>query len=263
MGGVSKRAGRRGRGGDARAGSWGGCAKGGGARDGVGVLPDGICASSEGAASSSDLQAMRKRACEEAARAFLAAAGPPSAATQPSVGASQFIPRGDTCRPTPASSDAPSPPPPAAEPRTQPPTPTPPADSEEKPTSPVPTTGFVTMWTCDVCRVAQFESFDEAVEHEKTCDGNPPPPCSAVEEEVARVGGGEGAVEREGDSDSVPTEEVQLEQLALPEELQLAARQLAHCTVSLRDSSSSGATPPEPPVIQRLANRNSCFEDCE
>ncbi|EJK43680.1 hypothetical protein THAOC_37854 [Thalassiosira oceanica] len=30
----------------------------------------------------------------------------------------------------------------------------------------------VKLWTCDNCKTAQFQSFDEAVEHEKTCDGS-------------------------------------------------------------------------------------------
>ena len=30
---------------------------------------------------------------------------------------------------------------------------------------------WLTVWTCDVCKVAQFESYDAAVEHEKSCKG--------------------------------------------------------------------------------------------
>lgn len=32
----------------------------------------------------------------------------------------------------------------------------------------------VTVWTCDVCRVAEFSSYEEALEHEKNCKGVPP-----------------------------------------------------------------------------------------
>ena len=35
-------------------------------------------------------------------------------------------------------------------------------------------------WGCEVCRVARFESFDAAAEHEKTCDGNPTPPSTSA-----------------------------------------------------------------------------------
>ncbi|EJK65503.1 hypothetical protein THAOC_13620, partial [Thalassiosira oceanica] len=46
-----------------------------------------------------------------------------------------------------------------------------------QPAPPVSAAGLVTMWSCDVCRVAQFASFDAAVEHEKSCDRNPPIPA--------------------------------------------------------------------------------------
>lgn len=32
---------------------------------------------------------------------------------------------------------------------------------------------YSTCWTCDVCRVAQFPTFEDAVEHEKECTGLP------------------------------------------------------------------------------------------
>lgn len=32
---------------------------------------------------------------------------------------------------------------------------------------------FSTLWTCDVCRVAEFESYEEAEAHEKICNGSP------------------------------------------------------------------------------------------
>ncbi|EJK74694.1 hypothetical protein THAOC_03615, partial [Thalassiosira oceanica] len=41
---------------------------------------------------------------------------------------------------------------------------------------PWPPTGLGTIWACDYCLVAQFDSFDAAVEHERTCDWNPPIP---------------------------------------------------------------------------------------
>jgi hypothetical protein len=44
------------------------------------------------------------------------------------------------------------------------------------PTSQKRTDEYSTIWTCDVCLVAQFKSFEEACEHEKTCTGLPPPP---------------------------------------------------------------------------------------
>lgn len=34
--------------------------------------------------------------------------------------------------------------------------------------------GYMMVWTCDVCRVAQLPTFEEAVEHEKICTGLPP-----------------------------------------------------------------------------------------
>lgn len=34
--------------------------------------------------------------------------------------------------------------------------------------------GYLMVWTCDVCRVAQLPTFEEAVEHEKICTGLPP-----------------------------------------------------------------------------------------
>ena len=74
----------------------------------------------------------------------------------------------------------------------------------------------------------------------------------AIEEEVPRVGGGGGAVEREGGSDSVlsvPREEVEL---AL--HLVGVALQQGH-TLSL-GGYSSGTTPPEPPEIPRLATNS-------
>ena len=109
---------------------------------------------------------LRERAREEAARAFRG--GPPAAAALRAAAA--LLPADGTCTPAPAAAGS----------RTQPPTGTPElpaASAAGKPATPASASsaaGFVTMWTCDVCRVAQFESFDAAVEHERTCDGSPP-----------------------------------------------------------------------------------------
>lgn len=35
---------------------------------------------------------------------------------------------------------------------------------------------MATTWTCDVCKVASFLTYDEAVKHEDKCNGVPPPP---------------------------------------------------------------------------------------
>ena len=35
---------------------------------------------------------------------------------------------------------------------------------------------MATTWTCDVCKVASFMTYDEAVKHEEKCNGVPPPP---------------------------------------------------------------------------------------
>lgn len=37
-----------------------------------------------------------------------------------------------------------------------------------------------TTWTCDVCKVASFLTYDDAVKHEEQCNGVPPPPGSAT-----------------------------------------------------------------------------------
>jgi hypothetical protein len=38
---------------------------------------------------------------------------------------------------------------------------------------------FSTLWICDVCRVAEFKSYELAEAHEKICTGYPPPPNSS------------------------------------------------------------------------------------
>ena len=83
----------------------------------------------------------------------------------------------DACRPAPAGAMAVVPPPaPPAQQPTADPQPSTPLASAEQPATPAPATGGEIEWTCDLCRVAKFESFDAAVEHERTCEGNPPPP---------------------------------------------------------------------------------------
>jgi len=51
----------------------------------------------------------------------------------------------------------------------------PPLAAVTRPAPPASAAGLVTMWTCDYCPT-QFASFDAAVEHEKSCDWNPPIP---------------------------------------------------------------------------------------
>lgn len=60
---------------------------------------------------------------------------------------------------------------PAADPAASPPHHPPPSKSG-KPTRN--SEGYLMVWTCDVCRVAQLPTFEEAVEHEKICTGLPP-----------------------------------------------------------------------------------------
>lgn len=46
--------------------------------------------------------------------------------------------------------------------------------------SPTTKKSFSTLWICDVCRVAEFKSYELAEAHEKICTGYPPPPHSST-----------------------------------------------------------------------------------
>mmetsp|Transcript_4384 Transcript_4384/g.9892 ORF Transcript_4384/g.9892 Transcript_4384/m.9892 type:complete len:80 (+) Transcript_4384:111-350(+) len=48
--------------------------------------------------------------------------------------------------------------------------------------------GYSSRWTCDVCRVKAFDSFEAALEHEKTCTG--PMVDLTLESSDSEIGGG-------------------------------------------------------------------------
>ncbi|EJK69327.1 hypothetical protein THAOC_09429, partial [Thalassiosira oceanica] len=75
--------------------------------------------------------------------------------------------------------------------------PAPPLAAAMRPVPLASAAGLVTMWSCDFCLVAEFTSFDAAVEHEKSCDRNAPIPTYDADPPAANANDTSNAVHAE------------------------------------------------------------------
>ena len=61
-------------------------------------------------------------------------------------------------------------------------------------------------WRCDVCQIAVFDTYDEALDHEQSCQGNTEADIDALASAVAR-GRESGAITNAGDEEEEEEDE--------------------------------------------------------